>query len=222
MAGTLLRLGWTDPRTGLFGAHPQLGGPLDLNDGVTFTLLDDELEIAPPPRELALSGSARAAGERGLRALYRHNRRVSARLILGPMASYADLSGAIRALAAWPRVAPSPGVVAALLALDPTATPAPEPLILTGAQHGGLRDTLDAFARQRDQTLNRVAPPRRPPASGGIVRKARAGGARAGEPAPKGLAAAKATFVAWYATGGVGSPRATTTPANHPPPRHKD
>jgi hypothetical protein len=101
MAGTLLRLGWTDPRTGFFGAHPQLGGPLDLNDGVTFTLLDGELDIAPPPRELALSGNVRAQGERGLRALYRHNRRASARLIIGPMASYSDLAAIIRTLSAW-------------------------------------------------------------------------------------------------------------------------
>lgn len=50
MGATLLRLGWTDPQTGLFGAHPQLGGPLDLNDGVTFTLLDGELELSPPLR----------------------------------------------------------------------------------------------------------------------------------------------------------------------------
>jgi hypothetical protein len=107
MAGTLLRLGWTDPRTGVFGAHPQLGGPLDLNDGVTYTLLDETLEIAPPPRELALSGNVRTAGERGLRGLYRHNRHVSARLTIGPMANVSDLAAAIRALGAWVSAPPA-------------------------------------------------------------------------------------------------------------------
>lgn len=101
MGATVLRLGWTDPRTGVFGAHPQLGGPLDLNDGVTFTLLDDGLEIEPPPRELALMGNARTQGERAARALYRHNRRAAARLILGPMASASDLAAVIRSLVAW-------------------------------------------------------------------------------------------------------------------------
>jgi hypothetical protein len=50
MAGTILRLGWSDPRTDVFGAHPLLGDVVDLNDGVTFTLLDGALELAPPTR----------------------------------------------------------------------------------------------------------------------------------------------------------------------------
>ncbi len=101
MAATVLRLGWTDPRTGVFGAHPRLGGPLDLNDGVTFTLLDGGLALEPPPRELALAGNARTRGERAVRALYRHNRRATVRLALGPMGAFSDLAAVIRALVAW-------------------------------------------------------------------------------------------------------------------------
>ncbi len=101
MAGTILRLGWTDPRTGVFGAHPLLGDVLDLNDGVTFTLLDGGLELAPPTREVALAGNPRTQGERATRAIYRHNRQARAQLILGPMASYSDLAASVRTLVRW-------------------------------------------------------------------------------------------------------------------------
>ncbi|HEX2348587.1 MAG TPA: hypothetical protein VHI51_09135, partial [Ktedonobacterales bacterium] len=101
MAGTTLRLGWTNPQTGAFGAHPQLGEVIDLNDGVTFTLLDEALELAPPAREVALSGNARTQGERASRALYRHNRIAHAQVMLGPMASYSDLATTVRYLTRW-------------------------------------------------------------------------------------------------------------------------
>ncbi len=132
MGATVLRLGWTDPQTGVFGAHPQLGGPLDLNDGVTFTLLDGELDLAPPPRELALTGNARTPGERAARALYRHNRRVGARLILGPMASASDLAAVIRALVAW--VDAPPALPITLLWQAPGAA-SPVYLDVVGAAH---------------------------------------------------------------------------------------
>jgi hypothetical protein len=35
---TTLKLGYKDPLTDTFGAHPLLGAALDLNDGRTFTL----------------------------------------------------------------------------------------------------------------------------------------------------------------------------------------
>lgn len=108
MAGTILRLGWSDPRTGTFGAHPQLGAVLDLNDGQTYTLLaPDGLEMPSPPRTLALAGNARTSGERGIRALYRQNRRVRLSLALGPMASSADLIASLRLLHAWLQAPPA-------------------------------------------------------------------------------------------------------------------
>ena len=39
---TTLQLGYTNPLTDVFGAHPTLGGPLDLDDGQTYTLVSPE------------------------------------------------------------------------------------------------------------------------------------------------------------------------------------
>lgn len=140
MAGTILRLGWTDPRTGIFGAHPQLGGPLDLNDGVTLTLMDGGLELSPPPREVALAGNVRSRGERAARALYRRNRQVRVGLILGPMASYADLAAVIRSLVAW--VDAPPATPVALLWQAPGAA-SPVYLDIVGAAHSIPADERD-------------------------------------------------------------------------------
>lgn len=102
MAGTTRRLGWTNPLTDAFGAHPRLGPVLELNDGVTFTLATpDGIELPPPPRTVVAAGNIRAQGEDATRAVYRHNRRAVARVLLGPMASYADLVANVRALVAW-------------------------------------------------------------------------------------------------------------------------
>lgn len=146
-SGTILRMGWTDPRTGLFGAHPVLGGPLDLNDGVTFTLEDGALVIEEPPRELALAGNPRTPGERGVRGRYRQNRRISARLILGPMASASDLATELRALAAWVSAPPAQEV-----ALEWQAPGAASPLYLdlAGGALSAMPDELDWLRLQAE------------------------------------------------------------------------
>ncbi|HKT37098.1 MAG TPA: hypothetical protein VJR48_01935, partial [Ktedonobacterales bacterium] len=99
MAGTILKLGYTNPLTDTFGAHPLLGAVIDLNDGVTFTLASPEgLEMSAPPRSLLLAGNIRTQGEIATRAIVRHNRTVTARLIVGPAANSAALIAAIREL----------------------------------------------------------------------------------------------------------------------------
>ncbi len=133
MAGTRLRMGWTDPRTDVFGAHPLLGDVFDLNDGVTFTLLDDTFELGAPSREVALAGNVRTQGERAIRALYRHNRQAHAQIILGPMASYADPIANVRALVRW--LDAPPAVPVAVQWQPPTAT-SPVYLDVVGAAHG--------------------------------------------------------------------------------------
>jgi hypothetical protein len=101
-AQTTLQLGWTDPRTGVFGAHPVLGGPLNLNDGATYTLISpDGLEVSPPRKTIIPTGNIRSQGERVVRAVYRENREAIARFILGPMASDAAMKVAIRNLVSW-------------------------------------------------------------------------------------------------------------------------
>jgi hypothetical protein len=85
---TTLKLGWTNPLTDVFGAHPTFGAVLDLNDGTNFALVSpDGLELPPPPRTLVAAGNIRTQGERVTRAIYRHNRKAVARLILGPSAT---------------------------------------------------------------------------------------------------------------------------------------
>ena len=81
--GTTVKLGYTNPLTDTFGAHPTLGAVVDLNDGLTFTLVSpDGLEIAT-------------------RSITRHNRLVTARLVVGPSANAATLISAIRNLLTW-------------------------------------------------------------------------------------------------------------------------
>jgi hypothetical protein len=104
---TTLKLGYTDPRTDVFGAHPVLGAVLDLNDGQTYTLIAPEgLELPPPPRTLVPAGNIRTQGERVMRAVYRHNREAVCRLVLGPMASEAALVAAMRTLLLWVNAPP--------------------------------------------------------------------------------------------------------------------
>ncbi len=133
MTGTIVRLGWSDPRTDVFGAHPMLGDIFDLNDGVTFTLLNDSLELESPTRELALAGNPRTQGERAIRALYRHNRQARAQLCLGPMASYSDLAANVRALVRWLDAAPATPFC---VQWQPPSASAPVYLDVVGAAHG--------------------------------------------------------------------------------------
>jgi hypothetical protein len=96
---TTLKLGWTNPLTDQFGAHPTFGPVLDLNDGTSFSLVSpDGPEPPPPPRTLVAAGNIRTQGERVTRAIYRHNRTATARLILGPSASGSALTATIRGL----------------------------------------------------------------------------------------------------------------------------
>lgn len=133
MAGTVLRMGWTDPLSDAFGAHPLLGEIFDLNDGVTFTLLDETLALEPPVREVALAGNPRITGERATRALYRRNRQARAQLSLGPMASASDLIANVRALVRW---LDAPPAVPVAVQWQPPSASAPVYLDVVGAAHG--------------------------------------------------------------------------------------
>ncbi|HEX2350501.1 MAG TPA: hypothetical protein VHI51_18845, partial [Ktedonobacterales bacterium] len=111
-AYTLLKLGYTDPLTGVFGAHPLLGAALDLNDGGAFTLVSpDGLALSAPEKTLVPSGNIRTQGERITRAVYRRNRTAVARLIFGPFGSgptsYAAFIASVRALVRWIDAAPA-------------------------------------------------------------------------------------------------------------------
>jgi Concanavalin A-like lectin/glucanases superfamily len=133
MAGTTLKLGYTNPLTDLFGAHPTLGAVLDLNDGLTFTLASPAgLEIPAPPRTLVLAGNIRTQGEIATRALTRHNRTVTARLLVGPSSSSAALLASIRTLLAWLAAPPQTPIT---LQYQPFNASAPVYLDVVGAAH---------------------------------------------------------------------------------------
>ncbi len=133
MAGTVLRLGWTDPLTDTFGPHPTLGPVLDLNDGVTFVLASPGgLEMPPPPRTLVTAGNMRSQGERGIRTVYRQNREVIARVHVGPMASVADLVADVRLLVAWLNAPPAISITAQY---QPPGASAPVYLDVVGCAH---------------------------------------------------------------------------------------
>jgi hypothetical protein len=139
MAGTILKLGFTNPLTDVFGAHPVLGAVLDLNDGVTFSLDAANradggkgLELEAPSRTLVMAGNIRTQGERAARGIYRHNRRLVARVILGPMASYADLVANVRALVTWLSAPHAQPVTAQY---QPAGASAPVYLDVVGAAH---------------------------------------------------------------------------------------
>jgi hypothetical protein len=148
MAGTALKLGWTNPLTGAFGAHPSLGAILDLNDGVTFALAPDGLTLEAPARTLVTAGNIRTAGERATRGIYRHNRRLLARVTLGPMASYSDLIANVRALVAWLSAPPALPVA---LQYQPTGASAPVYLDVVGAAHDIPADEADWLRLQLEE-----------------------------------------------------------------------
>jgi hypothetical protein len=130
---TTLKLGWTNPLTDQFGAHPTFGPVLDLNDGVTFSLVSpDGLELPPPPRTLVAAGNIRTQGERVTRAIYRHNRKAIARLILGPASNGTALTTTIRALLDWLGGPPS---IPITLQYQPFNGTAPVYLDVVGCAH---------------------------------------------------------------------------------------
>jgi hypothetical protein len=99
---TTIKLGYKDPLTDTFGAHPLLGAALDLNDGRTFTLAaPDGFTLAPARRTLVAVGNIRTQGEMVARGVYRSNRTARVRVTLGPLASYASLTSALRTLLQW-------------------------------------------------------------------------------------------------------------------------
>ena len=104
---TTFKLGYTNPLTDAFGAHPILGGLLDLNDGVTYTVLSpDGISLGSPVRTVISTGNIRSQGERGVRGVYRHPREVGVSVIVGPGASYSAFIAAIRNLLTWSNAAP--------------------------------------------------------------------------------------------------------------------
>ncbi|HEY1388128.1 MAG TPA: LamG domain-containing protein, partial [Ktedonobacterales bacterium] len=133
MAGTILKLGYTNPLTDTFGAHPILGSVIDLNDGGMFTLASPAgLEISAPPRSLLLAGNIRTQGEIATRAIVRHNRTVTARLIVGPAASSTALIASIRNLLLWLAAPPSLPIT---LQYQPFNASTPLYLDVVGASH---------------------------------------------------------------------------------------
>ncbi len=133
MANTLLKLGWSDPLSDVFGDHPRLGPVVDLNDGVTCTLATPQgLDLPAPPRTLVASGNIRTQGEAATRAIYRHNRRATARILVGPMGSYSDLASNLRTLVAWLNAPPD---VACSLQYQPIGASSPVYLDVVGAAH---------------------------------------------------------------------------------------
>lgn len=133
MAGTMLKLGYTNPLTDSFGAHPTLGATLDLNDGVTFTLVyPGGLEMPAPPRTLVLAGNIRTQGETATRSITRHNRTVTVRLLVGPSASSAALIASIRTLLGW---LASPPQTPITLQYQPFNASTPLYLDVVGASH---------------------------------------------------------------------------------------
>jgi hypothetical protein len=130
---TTLKLGYTNPLNDTFGAHPNFGGPLDLNDGQTFVLVSpDGLELPPPPRTLVPAGNIRTQGERVMRSVYRRNREVVARLILGPGSSYSSLVPSVRSLVAW---LSGPPLLPLTIQFQQTGAAAPVYLDVVGCAH---------------------------------------------------------------------------------------
>ncbi|HKV83953.1 MAG TPA: hypothetical protein VJN88_05315 [Ktedonobacterales bacterium] len=105
---TTFKLGYTNPLTDAFGAHPILGAALDLNDGVNYTILSpDGVKLSNVTRTVVSAGNIRSQGERGVRAIYRHPREIGVSLILGPSANYANFMNSIRQLLAWINASPN-------------------------------------------------------------------------------------------------------------------
>ena len=130
---TTLRLGYKDPLTDMFGAHPLLGALLDLNDGRMFTLAaPDGFTLSAPRRTLVPVGNVRTQGEVVARGVYQHNRTARVRVTLGPLASYASLTGAMRTLLQWLDAAP--GIPFTIQYQAPN-TGAPSNLDVVGCAH---------------------------------------------------------------------------------------
>lgn len=133
MAGTVVRLGWSDPLSDTFGTHPLLGAALDLNDGQTYTLLSPQgLGLSAPEQTLISAGNVRTQGETITRAIYRHNRQAKMQLAIGPAGSYAEFVAAIRALLRWLNAAPGTPVA---VQWQPFGASEPGYLDVVGATH---------------------------------------------------------------------------------------
>ena len=138
---TTLKLGWTNPLTDSFGAHPVLGPVLDLNDGVSFTLVSpDGLDLPAPRRTVVQGGNIRSQGERASRAIYRTNREAIAQLIVGPGASYSALVSSIRTLVSWLSAPPSSPIT---LQYQPFNASSPVYLDVVAAAHDIPADESD-------------------------------------------------------------------------------
>lgn len=94
------------------------------------------LELAPPPRTLVPAGNIRTQGERATRALYRHNREATARVLLGPGlaagATYAQFIAQVRSLLAW---LDAPPAVPVTLQFQPFNASQPVYLDVVGCAH---------------------------------------------------------------------------------------
>ncbi len=131
--GTTLKLGYTNPLDRYVWGASDTGTVIDLNDGATFTLASPEgLEMSAPPRSLLLAGNIRTQGEIATRAIVRHNRTVTARLIVGPSSSSAALIASIRALLVWLSAPPQ---IPITLQYQPFNASTPLYLDVVGASH---------------------------------------------------------------------------------------
>ena len=100
---TILRLGAWFPSGDSFGAHSAspTGSIIDLNDGITFSLLDgstgegDGLDWGTPTPNVLSSGNVRTTGKAVKARRYTENRTVKATMFWGQGASYATWISAI-------------------------------------------------------------------------------------------------------------------------------
>lgn len=130
---TTLKLGYRDPLTDAFGAHPLLGAVLDLNDGQSYTLLSPNgVDVGAPPRTLVPAGNIRTQGEVMTRGVYRHNREARVDVLFGPSANYAAMASGIRTLVRWLMAAPN---VPFTIQYQPFGASQPSYLDVVGCAH---------------------------------------------------------------------------------------
>jgi hypothetical protein len=103
---TTLQLGFWQQSTDQFVAHPNspTGAILNLNDGVTYTLMDksggkgEGFDWGTLKREVLSTGNPRTVGEVITVANYRENRELKLHLYLGPAAAFVTLDTALHNL----------------------------------------------------------------------------------------------------------------------------
>jgi hypothetical protein len=140
---------------------------IDLNDGLTFTLASPGgLDLAAPPRSLLLAGNIRTQGEIATRSITRHNRIVTAHLLVGPSANSAALISAIRTLPTWLAAPPQLPIT---LQYQPFNATTPQYLDVVGASHnlpadegqwvrGQFKPLAISFLRHPGLRADRVTP----------------------------------------------------------------